>query len=420
LRQTLFVIPYEVAGVPIFGYGLLLAVWVIVSLVWLVLLLRRQSWREMLNQLPVLLLLGAVVIFLPKVFPFGLPIRGYGVMMLLGAGTGVWLAMHRARQMGIHPDVIFSLAFWMFLVGIVGARLFYVIEYAHQFFGKGDWLQTLLAIINVPQGGLVVYGSLIGALVAFVWFVRRQGLPVLATADLIAPSLAIGLAFGRIGCLLNGCCYGGVCDLPWAVTFPPGSPPYITRDLESGKLPSDVVFDTDVEGRVIVVTVRGDSAAYRAGLRPYQQIEGIGQVKVFSAADTYRELARQYDAGLPLVLVTDKGAQISLSALPIPSHSRPSHPTQIYSAINALLLCFFLWQYYPFRRRDGEVLAWLLTIYPITRFVLEVIRTDEVAVFGTGLSISQNVSVLILMFAAGLWWYVLSQERGSALPVATS
>ena len=70
-----------------------------------------------------------------------------------------------------------------------------------------------------------------------------------------------------------------------------------------------------------------------------------------------------------------------------------------------------LWVYYPFRRRDGEVIALLLTIHPISRFLLEIIRTDEPAVWGTGLSISQNISLLILVLAAGLWFYILRQPR---------
>jgi phosphatidylglycerol:prolipoprotein diacylglycerol transferase len=76
-----------------------------------------------------------------------------------------------------------------------------------------------------------------------------------------------------------------------------------------------------------------------------------------------------------------------------------------------------LWAYFPFRRRDGEVIALLLTIHPITRFLLEIIRTDEPAVFGTGLSISQNISVLLLATGIGLWWYLSRQPRGVVWPL---
>jgi phosphatidylglycerol:prolipoprotein diacylglycerol transferase len=97
----------------------------------------------------------------------------------------------------------------------------------------------------------------------------------------------------------------------------------------------------------------------------------------------------------------------------MPARSLPVHPTQLYSAIHAGLLAWFLWSWYPFRRRDGEVFALLITIYPISRFLLEIIRIDESAVFGTGLSISQNISLALLASAVGLWIYLLRKPAGN-------
>ena len=94
----------------------------------------------------------------------------------------------------------------------------------------------------------------------------------------------------------------------------------------------------------------------------------------------------------------------------------PVQPTQLYSAADAILLAFFLTVYYPFRRRDGEVLALALTFHGITRFLLEVIRTDESAIGGTGLTISQNISLGVIVGAAGLWLYISQQPKGSVLP----
>src|SRR5208283_5548822 len=91
---------------------------------------------------------------------------------------------------------------------------------------------------------------------------------------------------------------------------------------------------------------------------------------------------------------------------PLP-RSAPVHPTQIYSTIDALILCLLLLVYDRFRRRDGELTALLMTIYPITRFLIERIRTDEAAIWGTGLHISQNISLGILTVAVCLWIYVL-------------
>src|SRR5205823_8254718 len=87
--------------------------------------------------------------------------------------------------------------------------------------------------------------------------------------------------------------------------------------------------------------------------------------------------------------------------------SLPVHPTQLYSAIDGLVLLFLLSAYYPLRRRDGEVMALLMVTYPVTRFLVEYLRNDE-RVFFAGLTISQNLSVLVL-FAGLLFWYRLSR-----------
>ena len=116
-----------------------------------------------------------------------------------------------------------------------------------------------------------------------------------------------------------------------------------------------------------------------------------------------------FGAGASLILKTDGGETLKLPAAEVPARSRPVHPTQVYSAVNAALLSWLLWSYYPMRRRDGEVTALMLTLYPIARFLLEIIRIDEAAVFGTGLSISQNISVVIFVGALALWFYLRRQ-----------
>ena len=115
--------------------------------------------------------------------------------------------------------MIFALAFWMILPGIVGARAVYVTRILVPTILadiRGEGLKALIfAIVNVPGGGLVVFGAFFGGMLGLGLFWWRHRVPLLATADLIAPSLLLGLALGRVGCLLNGCCYGGRCDLPW-------------------------------------------------------------------------------------------------------------------------------------------------------------------------------------------------------------
>ena len=100
---------------------------------------------------------------------------------------------------------------------------------------------------------------------------------------------------------------------------------------------------------------------------------------------------------------------LRLSLTTPPPRSHPVHPTQIYGSIGALLICLLLLAYDPFRRRDGELWALMLTVYAVTRFLEEVIRTDEPPILGTGMTVSQNVSLLLLLAAMGLWYYVLRQ-----------
>ncbi len=94
-----------------------------------------------------------------------------------------------------------------------------------------------------------------------------------------------------------------------------------------------------------------------------------------------------------------------------PARSLPVHPAQLYSSLDAFLLTFFLLAWYPFRRHEGEVTALMLTIYPIQRIFEEILRTDELTVFGTGMTISENVSILMLAAAVALWIFVLRGPR---------
>lgn len=443
MLQTLFYIPREIAGVPMFGVGWLLGVWAVVSVVWLAWLVCRHGFGpEVTGNLPLLATLGGVIAWvLPQLCePRGLPIRGYGVMLLLGLAAGVGLAAYRARQIGIDPELIYSLAFWMCISGIVGARVFYVIEYWPEYQRPTLW-QTLEAMANFTKGGLVVFGSAVGAGVALWAFVRKYRLPGLALADLIAPSLMLGLAFGRLGCFFNGCCFGGLCDRAWAVEFPWKSPPHV-RQIELGL--------TDVQGLTItgepkdpavIKAVKPNSPAARSGLKPGEQIRdvlvngsgvltestgsgGCGEARELpkrSPANTVQQvqislLAADRAGDQVTIYIRGRAEPATFAVRSAGEHSLAVHPAQIYSAIDALLLCLFLLAYYPYRQRDGEVFAWMITLHPISRFLQEVIRIDESSVFGTGLSISQNLSILMLVAALGLWWHLLGRPRELAWP----
>ena len=411
--SELFRIPVEWSGIPIFGFGVLLAFWLIGGGIWLIFSAQRHGWSgETLSYLPGLLIGALAIGIIPRLFPTGLPIRGYGVMVLCGSVIGLGMAVRRARQVNLQADLIYALAFGMFLCGIVGARLFYVIEYWESRFQFNDWLATLLAIVKFTEGGLVIYGALIGSTLAFFIFVLRRRLPPLAMADLIAPSLVAGLAIGRIGCLLNGCCYGGETTLPWAVSFPKESLTYMEQVSSGRMIGLRLAPGSANDRRPLITEVADDSPAARAGLTADMKIVAINGQSVTDLAGAQNAILIASRHRLPLRLGTEAGETFELLTNEAPERSRPVHPTQVYSAVQAGLLAWLLWSYYPFRRRDGEVTALMLTVYPISRFLLETIRIDESPVFGTGLSISQNISIAILLGVVGLWVYLLRQTRG--------
>ena len=236
MRQTLFHIQSHVLTMPVFGLGLALAVWAVFSVLLLAWLVRRQGFNaDTLGYLPLLAIVAGVIVWvLPALSDEqGLPIRGYGVMILLAVTAGTGLAVWRASRVGVSSDLVLSLAFWMILPAIVGARAFYVTEYWFEqywpVYGEKGLAALLLAVVNVANGGLVIYGGFFGGVAGLVAFFWKYRVPLLATADLVAPSLMLGLAIGRIGCLLNGCCYGGACEWRWSVTFPAGSPAYVSQ-----------------------------------------------------------------------------------------------------------------------------------------------------------------------------------------------
>ena len=147
-----------------------------------------------------------------------LTVHWYGIMVALGFLAGLWTASRRARLAGISPEAIYDLGPWLIIGGILGGRVLYVISYWKEDFASNPFPEVFM----IQHGGLVFYGGLIGATISSFICIHLKKMPLWRTADILAPSIALGSAFGRIGCLLNGCCYGRACSLPWAIHFPPG------------------------------------------------------------------------------------------------------------------------------------------------------------------------------------------------------
>ena len=146
----------------------------------------------------------------------GHPIHWYGVLVALAFVAGLWTASRRGLRENFAPEKILDLGPWLIIGGLLGARLFYVVSYWREQFAD----QPFSEVFMVQHGGLVFYGGLIGAALAGILYARLKKLPVWKLADVLAPRIALGSVFGRLGCLMNGCCYGRVCTLPWAIHFP--------------------------------------------------------------------------------------------------------------------------------------------------------------------------------------------------------
>lgn len=148
-----------------------------------------------------------------------LAVHWYGILVAIGFMAGVYTAGLRGRRQGINPEMITDLALWIFGGAFLGARILYVITFWGQEFAEGPWYK-----IFALRAGFVFYGGLIGATLAAIGYTRWKKLPTWKFGDALAPSISLGHAFGRLGCLMTGCCFGKECALPWAVKYPFGHP----------------------------------------------------------------------------------------------------------------------------------------------------------------------------------------------------
>lgn len=152
----------------------------------------------------------------PVLFQWGpLTLHSYGLAIALGFLLASWLAGRRARAVGMDPARVQRVALTGLLAGLAGGRAAYVLL-NWEIYGANP-----LEILRMDHGGLVFYGGLAAGVLAGVLAIRAAKLPVLATLDLLMPPLVAAHAAGRVGCFLNGCCYGAPTALPWGVLFPP-------------------------------------------------------------------------------------------------------------------------------------------------------------------------------------------------------
>ena len=158
----------------------------------------------------------------PILFELGpIVIRGYGVMLALSFLTGIYLALSRAQERGLKHEHMVNLCLIVIISSIVGARLLYVIPHWEEFSGHPlDVISPFQSSGAIGLTGLTMYGGFIGVVVSSLWYLQRRKLPIWKTTDAFAPSIALGIGITRVGCFLNGCCFGTPTDVAWGVGFP--------------------------------------------------------------------------------------------------------------------------------------------------------------------------------------------------------
>ncbi len=154
---------------------------------------------------------------IPILFHLGpFSVRSYGVMLVISFLAGTFWTLKSAARRGIPEERIFSLVGWILLSSIAGARLHFVLAHPSSFGNPLDFFR-------IWEGGLTLYGGLIAAIAVSYLYLRRHAVPFLPVADAVAPALALGEGITRIGCFLNGCCFGSPCSGAICVRYPDSS-----------------------------------------------------------------------------------------------------------------------------------------------------------------------------------------------------
>lgn len=338
-----------------------------------------------------------------------LEVKSYGVMMMLAFLIGIYLTVRRALRVHGDPDIAINMGLMSLIGGLAGARLFFVIHYWDPYYTP-HWVEgagffrnlssTAWAILDMRTGGLEFYGGVIGGVlltILYLWLWAKVS--VRWYLDMIAPSLMFGAMFGRVGCFLNGCCFGRTCSTTLAggllaVTFPYGSnasewqwrmhdftlPPALTyyNQLQPGILPAEYTRFTqqDVErfratGQVPgILPVPAGCSNTRASLSYFSDHLKANNLTV----DQFKALARQFPA-------------------------KPVYPIQPLQAFSALTLWLLLEAVFRYRKRHGVVFLLMIMLYAISRFVEEYLRQDNPYDSPLGLTTSQGVAMGMFFLA---------------------
>lgn len=298
-----------------------------------------------------------------------LPIFGYGVMLVVAFLACVQLAKTLARRSWLDPELFVNAALIAMVTGIAGARLSHVLENFHEYTDpQRSIAENLLDAFNIRSGGLTYYGGFLLATPCCIAYGLKHRVPILKGMDIIAPVLMVGLGFGRIGCYLNGCCYGEISQTSLGTTFPYYSNPYIDQ-FEQGQIhPPTSLLVRDPNGLWTLKTP--------------QQVQQQG-----------------------------------LADLAARQHALPVLPTQLYSSFTAFLLAGLLLAFWTLPHLDGRVFALMLMLEGPARFLLETVRVEP-RIFqrdwgGFHVSLSLSMILGLAMFVGGIvLWAGIDWMRG--------
>ena len=299
------------------------------------------------------------VLFRIHLFGFVIPVYGYGLMLVVAFLACLKTSQLLAIRVGMNPDHFIDATLIAIATGIIGARLCHVLENVHEYIRPDRTLaQNILSMFNTREGGLTFYGGFLLATPCVIAYGLFRRAKILLGMDVVAPVVMIGLGFGRIGCFLNGCCYGEQCTLPWAVRFPYYSNAYLDQ-TGSGKL-----------------TIPPDLLARGNPLSP----------------------------DLPSIAGNPR-----LAALAASSSALPVHPTELYSSFTAFLLAALLIAYLALPHIDGRVFALMLMLEGPARYILEMLRVEPAVLTIRwhdqiyGLSISMILALGIFVVGIVMW-----------------
>jgi phosphatidylglycerol---prolipoprotein diacylglyceryl transferase len=244
---------------------------------------------------------------------FWLKINTYGFMMAIGLLAGIFVTRWQAKQEDLNVNKITDAVVWAFILNFIGGRILFILSNIQSYIANPSKL------IRFGDGGFVFYGGLVAAILVFTFFIRRYKLPLAKSFDAVAPGIAIGHVFGRIGCFFAGCCHG--------------------------KLAPDCILSVTFSNPLTVAP-----------------------------------------RGVPL------------------------YPTQLFDALNALIVFGILLLLRKYKKFDGQIFLNYLILYSVGRIIVEMFRGDSIRGFVVHnlISTSQLVAALIIA-ASGAIYYRLAK-----------